>query len=62
MDTYLINCHVDYLPYCLLHIDRLDIIEKFVAEKVGENYKSAMKIRQNINEWKNPTKANTEGM
>ena len=45
-----------------LHVDRIDLIEKFVAEKTGKNYKKAMKIRRNINEWKIPRLTDTEGM
>jgi hypothetical protein len=40
----------------------LDLIEKFVAEKTDQNYESAMKIRQNINEWKSPRGVDTESM
>ena len=53
---------VEFIPCFLLHVDRLDLIEKFIAEKTGKNYDSAVKIRQNINELKNPRGANTEGM
>ena len=45
-----------------LRKDRIGLIEKFAAEKKGKNYELAMKIRQNIIEWKNLTEANTEGM
>ena len=64
MNTYyLFNQLLNIYHAVFLHIDRgYDLIEKFVAEQTGKNYELAMKIRQNINEWKNPTEANTEGM
>ena len=34
-------------------------LEKFFNEKKDENCELEMKIRQNINEWKNPTEAKT---
>ena len=56
---------VDYrvlIYHIFLHIDRLDLIEKFVAKKTGQNYESAMIIRKNINEWKSLRGASIEGM
>ena len=44
-----------------LHVDRSDLIEKFVAEKTGKNYDSAMRIRKNISQWKSPRGVDTEG-
>ena len=48
-----------YHTVFLLVVDRFYLLEKFLNEKKDKNYELAMKIRQNINEWKNPTEANT---
>ena len=59
---YLVNWLLNLYHAVFLHVDRIDLIEKFIAEKTGKNYELAMKIRHNINEWKNPRGASTEGM
>ena len=59
---YLFNQLLNTYHTVFLLVDRFDFIEKFFNEKAGKNYELAIKIRQNIKEWKNPTEANTEGM
>ena len=59
---YLFNQLLNTYHTVFLLVDRIELLEKFLNEKSGKKFELAKKIRRNINDWKNPTEANTEGM